>query len=174
MENLPNGFTLDLCPGAFPLSTDSIALAGFAKLPKGASILDLGSGCGTLGLMLCATHSDCTVTGVEIDPIAHETALENAQRNQVQERLHSICDDVALVPTFINPGSFRVCISNPPYFVAGPKSKSHPTARSEDNLSLDTLFSSAAWALRYGGDFYLVHRPERLGELFATAGYLFN
>lgn len=169
MENLPNGFTLELCSGAFPLSTDSIALAGFAKLPKSASVLDLGSGCGTLGLMLCATHSDCTVTGIEIDPTAHKTALENAQRNQIQERFHSICNDIVLLPTFIKPGSFRVCISNPPYFVAGPKSKTLPVARSEDRLSLDTLFKSAAWALRYGGDFYLVHRPERLGELFATA-----
>ena len=28
---------------------------------------------------------------------------------------------------------------------------------------------SAAWALRYGGDFYLVHKPERLGQLIACA-----
>jgi tRNA1(Val) A37 N6-methylase TrmN6 len=27
---------------------------------------------------------------------------------------------------------------------------------------------SAAWALKYGGDFFLVHRPERLGEIIAT------
>lgn len=169
MENLPNGFTLALCPGSFPLSTDSIALAAFTKLPKGASVLDLGSGCGTLGLMLCASYSDCTVTGIEIDPIAHKTAQENAQRNQISERFHSICGDVTLLPNFIKAGSFRVCISNPPYFAAGPKSKALPTARSEDSLSLDTLFKGVSWALRYGGDFYLVHRPERLGELFVTA-----
>ena len=34
---------------------------------------------------------------------------------------------------------------------------------------MDALFAGAAWALRYGGDFYLVHRPERLAELCATA-----
>ena len=66
MEKLHNGFTLELCEGAFPLSTDSIALAGFAKLPKNAKVLDLGSGCGTLGLLLCARFGDCAVTGIEL------------------------------------------------------------------------------------------------------------
>ena len=54
MEQLHNGFTLELAPGTLPLSTDSIALADFTKLPKNAQVLDLGSGCGTLGLLLCA------------------------------------------------------------------------------------------------------------------------
>ena len=31
------------------------------------------------------------------------------------------------------------------------------------------LFRSAAWALQYGGDFFLVHRPERLAEICACA-----
>ena len=83
MEILQNGFTLELCPGAFPLSTDSIALAHFVKLPKNARVLDLGSGCGTLGLMLCAKDPGCTVTGLELDPSAHETAIQNAARNEV-------------------------------------------------------------------------------------------
>ena len=169
MEKLNNGFTLELCSGAFPLSTDSIALAGFAKLPKGATVLDLGSGCGTLGLMLCASYQDCAVTGIEIDPEAHETAIKNSQNNHIQDHFHSICGDVSQLPNFIKPGSFKVCISNPPYFAAGPKSKSHPTARCEEALSPDALFRGAAWALRYGGDFYVIHRPERLAELFSLA-----
>ena len=52
MEFLPNGLTLTLCDGAFPLSTDSILLSHFVRLPRNASVLDLGSGCGTLGLLL--------------------------------------------------------------------------------------------------------------------------
>ena len=52
MELLPNGLTLNLAEGEFPLSTDSMVLSGFVKLPKNARVLDLGSGCGTLGLLL--------------------------------------------------------------------------------------------------------------------------
>ena len=34
---------------------------------------------------------------------------------------------------------------------------------------MESLFTSAAWALKYGGDFFLVHRPERLAQLCACA-----
>lgn len=169
MEQLHNGFTLELTPGSFPLSTDSIALANFVKLPKKASVLDLGAGCGTLGLMLCAAFTDCHVTGIEISPEDHTMALYNAQRNNITARLNSICADAGTIPSLISPGSFSVCVSNPPYFTAGPMSKTVPVARRDDLLSLDELFTGAAWALRYGGDFFLVHRPERLAEICATA-----
>lgn len=169
MEKLNNGFTLELAPGAFPLSTDSIALAAFTKLSKNATVLDLGSGCGTLGLLLCAGHSDCAVTGVEISAEDHAMALQNAERNGISGRLNSICADVCQLSALFRAGSFSVCVSNPPYFTAGPESKATPTARRDDLLSLDALFGSAAWALRFGGDFFLVHRPERLAEICATA-----
>jgi tRNA1(Val) A37 N6-methylase TrmN6 len=42
-------------------------------------------------------------------------------------------------------------------------------ARQEERCSLKELCEAAAWALKYGGDFYLVHRPERLAEIFANA-----
>lgn len=167
MELLHNGYTLELSPGAFPLSTDSVALAGFTKLPKQATVLDLGSGCGTLGLLLCARDKNCRVTGVELDEQAHTTALKNANTNGIEHRLTSICADIGSIPSFIKAGSFCCCISNPPYFSAGPKSKTFPTARRDDLCSMEQLMKAAAWALQYGGDFFLVHRPERLAELFA-------
>lgn len=168
MEQLHNGFTLEFSEGAFPLSTDSMVLSDFVKLPKNASVLDLGSGCGTLGLLLCAKDPGCTVTGVEVDEKAHKMALHNAQVNGVSHRLTSICGDLSVLP--IVPGSFSCAVSNPPYFSAGPESKTTPIARREDLCSLDALIAAAAKALKYGGDFFLVHRPERLGALCATAG----
>lgn len=168
MEILHNGFTLEIGDGCFPLSTDSIALSGFVKLPRQAKVLDLGAGCGTLGLLLCAKDSICCVTGVEIDENAHKTALRNIDANALASRLSSICADLRTVPSLFSPGSFTVCVSNPPYFTAGPQSKL-PLARREDECSMEELFASAAWALKYGGNFYLVHRPERFAELCACA-----
>jgi len=167
MEHLPNGFTLELAPGAFPLSTDSMALAHFAKLPPNARVLDLGSGCGTLGLLLCAVWDNCQVTGIELDCAAHMAALSNISRNAIAHRMESICADLRQVPSLLSPGSFHCCVSNPPYFSGGPQSKSLPNARRENLCSLSDLMKSAAWALKYGGDFFLVHRPERLGEIIA-------
>ena len=169
MEQLYNGFTLELCDGAFPLSTDSIALSGFIRLPRQAQVLDLGAGCGTLGVLLCANDPSCTVTGIELDESAHQTALKNAHSNNLLSRLTSICADLRTIHSIVTPGSFHCCVSNPPYFSAGPESKSHPLARHDQTCTLDDLFKAAAWSVRYGGDFFLVHKPERLAELCACA-----
>ena len=169
MEQLQNGFTLNTPAGSFPLSTDSILLADFAKLPKNAEVLDLGSGCGTLGLLLCAKDPGCTVTGIELDKTAHEAALDNIARNGLSGRLSSICADLRSIPSLFASGKFQICISNPPYFSGGPASKHTPQARRDDACSMDELVKAAAWAVRYGGDFFLVHKPERLAELMTLS-----
>ena len=169
MEYLPNGYTLELSENAFPLSTDSMVLSHFAKLPKNARVLDLGSGCGTLGLLLCSKNESCHITGVELSEAAHTAALENIRRNGLQTRMESLCTDLRSVSEKFSPGQFSCCISNPPYFPGGPASRSTPLARREDCCTPDDLFKAAAWALKYGGDLFLVHKPERLAELLAKA-----
>jgi len=166
MEQLPGGFTLEAPPGCFPLSTDSMVLAQFVRLPKYPKVLDLGSGCGTLGLLLCAADPHCQVTGIELDPVPHEAALENIRRNALS-RLESICADLRQIPGFLSPGSFSVCVSNPPYYSGGPASAANPTARRTDHCTTGDLMKAAAHALKFGGDFFLVHKPDQLGDLIA-------
>lgn len=170
MESLPNGYTLEAAEGAFPLSTDSIVLAHFVRLPKNAAVLDLGSGCGTLGLLLCSREESCRVTGLELEETAHAAAEENIRRNGLGHRMESICADLRTVPERFSPGVFSCCVSNPPYFSGGPASRTTPLARREDACTPEDLMRSAAWALKFGGDFFLVHKPERLAQLIATAG----
>ena len=165
MEYFANGLTLSVSEDCFPLSTDSMLLAHFAKLPKNATVLDLGAGCGTLGILLCAKDPACRVTGIELTPQAHEAAIKNIQCNQLQDRMVSICADLRQAE--LQPGSFSLCVSNPPYFSAGPASKENPLARREDCCTPAELFATAARAIKYGGDFFLVHKPERLAELIA-------
>ena len=169
MEYLPNGLTLSLCEGAFPLSTDSMVLAHFARLPRNARVLDLGSGCGTLGLLLCAKDTGCQVTGVELEEKNHLEALENIRRNRLDARMESICADLRSVSERFSTGSFSCCISNPPYFFGGAVSRTHATARQEGCCTPDDLLCCGARALKYGGDFFLVHKPERLAELIVIA-----
>lgn len=166
MEYLPQGFTMDIPPGCFPLTTDSMVLAYFARASGPRRVLDLGAGCGCLGLLLCAQDESCRVTGIELDERAHNGALENIRRNHLAQRMESICADVRRVPDSFAPGSFDCCISNPPYFSGGPASH-FPAARREDECTLAQLMEAAAWAVKFGGDFFLVHRPERLAELIA-------
>ncbi len=165
MEQLFNGYTLDTPDGTFPLSTDSMLLSGFVRLPRNAHVLDLGSGCGTLGILLCAGNDSCTVTGIEQDEKAHLAALDNIRRNRLAGRLSSICADFRSLAS----GSYHVCVSNPPYFSGGPASQALPNARREDTCSPEELFAAAGRNLRWGGDFFLVHKPERLAQLCACA-----
>lgn len=167
MEYLPNGIRLEIPSGCFPLCTDSMALAHFAGKTGAKPVLDLGSGCGTLGMLLCASCPGCHITGVEISEQAHRAAQHNIQANGLGTRMQSICDDLRRVPALFAPGSFACCISNPPYFSGGPASRAG-LARREDACTLSELFQAAAWALKYGGDFFLVHRPERLAQLIAV------
>ena len=162
MEYIADRYTLDLGPG-FPLSTDSMVLQDFVKLPKNAAVLDLGSGCGTLGLLLCARDSGCTVTGIELQEAAHAAAVENIARNGLEVRLSSICADLRTMP--VEAGAYHVCVSNPPYFSGGAAHSKNPTARQEDTCTPKELFAAASRALRWGGDFFLVHKPERLAQL---------
>ena len=167
MEYLPGGIQMEVPHGCFPLTTDSMLLAHFAGSLGSKRVLDLGSGCGTLGLLLCARNPGCSVTGIELDGAAHAAALQNIRRNGLQTRLESICTDLRRVPGLFAPGQFACCISNPPYFIGGPAAKL-TAARREDCCSLAELIQAAGWATKYGGDFLLVHRPERLAEVLAV------
>lgn len=169
MEILYNGFTLDTPPGTFPLSTDSMVLAHFVRLPRNAKVLDLGSGCGVLGVLLCAKDPGCHVTGLELDPKSHEAALGNITANGLHSRLESICCDLRSIPSPFAAGSFSVCVSNPPYFSGGEASRTVPLARRDDCCSPEELMCAASRALQYGGDFYLVHKPDKLAQLIGCA-----
>lgn len=169
MEYLSNNITLSIPEGAFPLSTDSILLSDFVRLPRNARVLDLGSGCGTLGLLLCAKDDTCHITGLELSDSDHRSAEENIQRNGLGSRMTSICADLLAIPEDLPHGSFHICISNPPYFSGGAPSRSTPMARQDDSCSMEDLFSAAEKMLKFGGDFALVHKPERLAELCACA-----
>ena len=169
MELLHNGFTLDIPAGTFPLSTDSMVLSDFIRLPKNARVLDLGSGCGTLGLLLCAQDQHCTVTGIELDERAHIAALRNIEINGLQSRMNSICADLRSFSPGSNSELYTACISNPPYFSGGPASVSSPLARRDDCCSPEDLFVAAGKHLQFGSDFYLVHKPDKLAQLCACA-----
>lgn len=169
MEYLHNGFTLDVHPGVFPFSTDSMVLAHFARLPKNARVLDLGAGSGCLGLLLCAKDAGCTVTGIELDETAHRCAGENILRNSLESRMSVLHADLKDTPSLVSAGSFHCVISNPPYFGGGPASRTLHTARQEENCCLSDVFAAAQWALQFGGDLFLVHRPDRLAEMVHLA-----
>ncbi|HIR50870.1 MAG TPA: methyltransferase [Candidatus Avoscillospira avicola] len=163
-ETLWNGVVLSQPASIFPLGTDAVACAGFARPPRGARVADLGCGGGAIALMLLASDPSLEVTGVELDQLAAEAARENARRNGLAFRV--VEGDLRQVSSLLPAGGMDWAVANPPYFPAGsgPAGR-RAQARREDTLSLEELCRAAAWLLKWGGGFTLVHRPERLAEV---------
>lgn len=166
IETLWNGYTLTQPGSRFRLSTDSVVCADFADFPANAHIADLGCGSGAIAMMLLASNSTVRVTGIELDEEAVTTAKENTL--QCPQRFSVLHGDLRQIRSLLPAGSMDGCISNPPYFPtgSGPEAKGPMSrARSEATLSLSQLTAAAAWLLKTGGRFVLVHRPERLSDL---------
>ena len=93
-EYFSGGITMTVTDGCFRLSTDSMVLADFCRLPRGAAVCDLGSGCGALGLLLLRDHPDMRVTGLEILPDAAAQARKNIDANHLSEHFSVITGDL--------------------------------------------------------------------------------
>ena len=155
----------------FPPSTDSFLLGGFASLRRGEKVCDLGAGAGLLGLLLLAKCETLQVTGVEIQEPAARCAAENAAQNGLSQ-FSVLHGDLREYRTLLPANGFDIVVSNPPYYPvsggAAPDKLPLAIARSEVCCTLSDLCACAAWCLRFGGSFFLVHKPERLTDLLVT------
>lgn len=172
VEELWGGIRMRYSSGQFRLSTDSMVLADFCTLPPRSAVCDLGCGCGSLSLLLCGKYPQAQLTGIELQPEAAALAQENALQNALSDRLHILCGDLREHRTLLQHSSFDAVVSNPPYYPAGSggvsDSPALAAARTELFCTLDDLCACAAWLLRSGGRFFVVHKPERLAELIYT------
>ena len=156
---------------AFRPGTDTFLLGAFPKLWRGARVCDLGCGCGALGLLLLAKCETLQVTGVEIQEPAARCAAENAAQNGLSQ-FSVLHGDLREYRTLLPANGFDIVVSNPPYYPvsggAAPEKLPLAIARSEVCCTLSDLCACAAWCLRFGGSFFLVHKPERLTDLLVT------
>ncbi|WP_312942034.1 methyltransferase [Oscillibacter sp.] len=163
-------FCWDEC--AHKPGTDSFLLGSFPLLRPGLRVCDLGSGTGLLGLLLLQRQRELQITGVEIQPHAATLADKAAAENGLCDRLRTLEGDLRQIRELLPAGSFDLCVSNPPYFSSGSgltaPLPARRTARSETDCTLLDLCRAAAYLLRWGGSFCLVHRPERLCDLLCA------
>ena len=171
-EFFSGGISMEVTDGCFRLSTDSMVLADFCRIAPDAAVCDLGCGCGALGLLLLRGHPALHVTGVEILPDAAAQARKNIDANRLSDRFPVLDGDLRAHRMLLPPGQFDAVVSNPPYFPAASGGVSpddaRAIARSEVCCTLDDLCTCASYLLRFGGDFFFVHRPERLCDLLCT------
>lgn len=152
----------------FSPSTDTFLLGDFMRAKKGDMALDLGAGTGLLGLLLFARQEQMTLHTVEIQADSLVFAQKTLDGYPVTHHLLDLRDIKGHLPL----GRFSLVVTNPPYFAEG-KGAIHAKetmqiARSEQSCTLSDVVEAAAKALRWGGRFGIVHRPDRLCDLFCT------
>lgn len=163
----PGGLRFVCGNGQHPPGLDSFLLSSLPRLKPGLRVCDLGCGTGLLGLLLLQRQRELAVTGVDIQPEAIRMARLAAAENRLEDRLTFRLED--LRKTALPAGSFDLAVCNPPYFPPAsgplPEGESRRTARTEESCTLEEVCRAAGRLLRWGGEFCLVHRPERLADL---------
>ena len=156
----------------FKLSTDSVLLGNFVNCSGCKKAVDLGCASGILTILIACRNSNISAIGVEIDEKEAENANENIVRNELDDRCSIVCADLRQYKELFKSGSFDIVVSNPPYFPlnSGPQSPNadRARARGEGTCTLSDICEAAGYLCRYGGKVALVHKPERLAELFSS------
>lgn len=171
-EQLHSGIRLLQPDGCFRMSTDSVLVSHFLTLRPGMHIADLGCGSGNIAFLLAGRRDDCTVTGFELQQAPYQAALQNIRDNDLSDRIRILQADLRQIRRITDPCRFDAAISNPPYFPIGSGKASASdlinVARSEQCCDLEQLCAAAAWLVKTGGSFALVHKPERLCDLMCS------
>ncbi|QOX65575.1 tRNA1(Val) (adenine(37)-N6)-methyltransferase [Anoxybacterium hadale] len=158
-------------PEDFCYGIDAVLLATFAQVKKRGRAVDLGTGTGIIPLILSHRTEASELVGVEIQKDSYERGLRNISLNDLSERVSIINTDIKLLTKDkkLSPGSFDTVLSNPPYVSGngGLKNKmaAKTIARHETTAGLADFIREAALLLKDRGDFYLVHRPNRLVDI---------
>lgn len=149
----------------FRFSLDALLLACYPKLGKTAQILDLGCGCGVIGLgvLLLYPEKNIQVTAVDIVPEMVEYARMNAQMLNLHSCFQTFNLDIKQIQNsqLVLPESFDQVLVNPPYRKPGegrhsPKPDKH-LACFEGDTQIGDFFLAAAYALKNKGRVCLVY-----------------
>lgn len=155
----------------FCFGIDSVLLSDFAKEIRSNSIvLDLGTGNGVLGILLCGKTNLSKIYGVEIQEDMANIAQKSINLNKLNHRFEIINDNIKNLNSYFKNDSIDAIISNPPYKKdnSGLKNGSQKKliARHEITANLEDFISVSSKLLKSNGSLYMVHRPERLADLF--------
>lgn len=156
----------------FCFGSDAVLLARFAKIKKGACVLDICSGTGIIPLLLDGMYEPSEIYSLEIMPSASDMARRSFEMNKLEHKIHAVCGDLKNAADIFGKHRFDAVTVNPPYMPAG-KGLVNPknalaVARHEILCTLDDVLKAAAQVLRPCGKLYMVHRADRLCDVICT------
>jgi tRNA1Val (adenine37-N6)-methyltransferase len=138
------------------IGTDAILLARWVDVSKNDEVLDIGTGCGLIPLML-SQKGIKNADAVEIDTESYEEARQNFANSAWNSRLNAINDDIKSYSKNCEK-KYDLIVSNPPFFFGDniPQKVKKGLARHTNTLSYSDLLSAVKLLLKPDGRFALV------------------
>lgn len=154
----------------FCFGVDSVLLSDYAKkIKKNAKVVDIGTGTGIISILLCAKTNLEKIYGIEIQKDVAEMAKRSAILNGLENKFEVINSDIKDIFNILNKNEFDVVVTNPPYkkIDTGVKSidEKQLISRHEVKCTLEDIIKNASILLKDLGEFYMVHRAERLVDI---------
>ena len=169
VDDLQNGYFVIQDPKKFCFGMDAVLLSGFARVKKGETVLDMGTGTGIIPILLRARTEGDHFTGLEIQEECARMAERSVAYNGLDSEIGIVQGDIKEAAEIFGAASFHVVTCNPPYMIGahGLRNPDMPKAiaRHEVLCTLEDVVSQAAKVLKDRGRFYMVHRPFRLTEI---------
>ena len=163
------------------VGTDGVLLGAWAPVNLRLddlrfTILDVGTGCGLIALMLAQRCNEAQIDAIDIDEASCNQAGDNFAASPWAERLH-------VAHCSLQDWQMRKCeneemgkcydliVSNPPYFVRSLKAPdaARCAARHNDTLPFNELIAASARLLKPNGTLALIVPCEAETELQALA-----
>ena len=164
------GYQLIQKPQGFCFGVDAVLLSDFAKVKPGQNVLDMCTGSGVIPILLAAKTEGRHFTGLELQEEYADMAYRSVKMNHLEDKIDIICGDVKDGKELFQAASFPVVTVNPPYMTDnhGLKNIYEPKtiARHEVAISLEDVISLAGYVLPESGNFFMIHKPFRLAEIF--------
>lgn len=145
-------------------NSDSLFLYDFISFfkPKGR-VLDVGAGCGIVGLLVARDNEKVKLEAVEKQDIFAEYATINARVNKIEYKIHR-GDFLNLDETI----KYDFIISNPPFYhdgVTKSQNESLSCARYSVNLPLGKFFKKVSILLKPNSHFIFCYDASQFGVI---------
>ena len=155
----------------FCFGIDSVLLSDFAKnIRNNAKVIDLGTGTGIINLLLSGKTKALEFVGVEIQEEVAEMAARSVELNNLEGKIKILNENILNLKEVYKPKSFDAVVTNPPYkkINTGLTNEDNKKliSRHEITASLKDFIQISAYLLKDYGEFYMVHRPDRLVDIF--------
>ena len=158
----------------YRFSLDAVLLADLTRIRKEDRVIELGTGCGVIPLVLAyRARTERKIEGVEIQPELAELARKNVNENNFGDRIEIHQMDIREISSGFEAGSFDLALSNPPYRKPGTgrinPDRQKAVARHELAATVADVFEAARYLLRVGGRVAIVYPATRLPNLLRSA-----